>query len=127
LSISTVGVPLAVSKFVSKYNSLEDYKTGFRMFKAGMLLMLGTGFLAFLTLFFSAEFLAGQMITSKEVGDIAVEDVTMVLRMVSFALLIIPAISIVRGFFQGYQSMGPTAISQVVEQIVRIIFLLIAS
>lgn len=127
LSISTVGVPLAVSKFVSKYNSLQDYKTGLKMFKAGMILMLGTGFLAFLTLFFSAEFLAGQMITSKEVGDITVEDVTMVLRMVSFALLIIPAISIVRGFFQGYQSMGPTAISQVVEQIVRIIFLLIAS
>ena len=32
--------------------------------------------------------------------------------------------SLSRGFFQGHQSMGPTAVSQVVEQIVRIVFLL---
>src|SRR5690625_5136244 len=56
ISISTIGVPLAVSKFVSKYNALDDYKTGFRMFKAGITLMLVTGFLAFITLFFGAEF-----------------------------------------------------------------------
>jgi len=125
ISISTIGVPLAVSKFVSKYNSLDDYKTGLRMFKAGITLMLVTGFLAFITLFFGADFLANLMIkTSSDTDEIFVEDIAMVLRMVSFALLIIPAMSIVRGFFQGYQSMGPTAVSQVVEQIVRIVFLL---
>src|SRR5699024_722269 len=32
-----------------------------------------------------------------------------------------------RGFFQGYHSMGPTAVSQVIEQIVRIVFVLGAS
>src|SRR5690625_3545443 len=128
ISISTIGVPLAVSKFVSKYNSLDDYKTGLRMFKAGITLMLVTGFLAFITLFFGADFLANLMIkTSSDTDEILVEDIAMVLRMVSFALLIIPAMSIVRGFFQGYQSMGPTAVSQVVEQIVRIVFLLASS
>ncbi|PAV30104.1 cell division protein [Virgibacillus profundi] len=127
LSISTIGVPLAVSKFVSKYNSLGDYETGRRMFKAGITLMLVTGFLAFLTLFFSAEWLAGFMITSENSENITVADLTLVIRMVSFALIIIPATSIVRGFFQGHQSMGPTAVSQVVEQIIRIIFLLIAA
>lgn len=130
ISISTIGVPLAVSKFVSKYNSLGDYATGLRIFKAGIIVMMMTGFLAFITLFFSAEFLASKMITNEDannVEQITVADVTMVIRMVSFALLIIPAMSIVRGFFQGYESMSPTAVSQVVEQIVRIIFLLIAS
>lgn len=127
LSFSTVGVPLAVSKFVSKYNSLEDYETGRRMFKAGITLMLVTGFLAFLTLFFSAGWLAEYMITDDEYGKITVAEVRMVIRMVSFALIIIPAMSIVRGFFQGHQSMGPTAVSQVIEQIVRIVFLLIAA
>ncbi len=48
----------------------------------------------------------------------------MTIRGVSFALLLIPAMSMTRGYFQGYQSMGPTAISQILEQIVRIIFLL---
>lgn len=127
ISISTVGVPLAVSKFVSKYNALGDYYTGMRMFKAGMVLMLGTGFLAFLMMYFGADLLASQIISTKESDGIAVADIAMVMRMVSFALIVIPAMSIVRGFFQGYESMGPTAVSQVVEQIVRIIFLLTAA
>lgn len=124
MSISTVGVPLAVSKFVAKYNSLGDYRTGMRMFRAGMLLMSVTGLIAFLVLFFSAEPIAHLMITNKDAGAISAADVATVIRMVSFALIIIPAMSLVRGFFQGYQSMGPTAVSQVVEQIIRIVFLL---
>ncbi|MFD1038189.1 oligosaccharide flippase family protein [Virgibacillus byunsanensis] len=123
ISISTIGVPLAVSKFVSKYNSLGDYETGMRMFRAGITLMSVTGFLAFITLFFGAEILAQQVIPDDDFKN-SVADVTAVIRMVSLALLIIPAMSIVRGFFQGYESMGPTAVSQVIEQIVRIVFLL---
>jgi O-antigen/teichoic acid export membrane protein len=124
ISISTVGVPLAVSKFVSKYNAVGDYETGMRMFKAGISLMVVTGFLAFLTMFFSADWLAGRMITSDDPVNITVNDVAFVIRMVSVALIVIPAMSIVRGFFQGHNSMGPTAVSQVVEQIIRIVFLL---
>ncbi|WP_404453741.1 polysaccharide biosynthesis protein [Virgibacillus necropolis] len=126
ITISTVGVPLAVSKFVSKYNALGDYQTGLRIFKSGITLMAMTGFLAFLIMFFGAEYIAGLTKDSEDkVNSIA--DITMVIKMVSFALIIIPAMSIVRGFFQGYQSMGPTAVSQVVEQIVRIVFLLTAA
>src|SRR5699024_9163845 len=127
ISISTIGVPLAVSKFVSKYNALGDYYTGLRMFKAGIVLMLGTGFLAFLSLFFGADFLASKIISAENPDGITVAEVSMVIKMVSFALIVIPAMSIVRGFFQGHQSMGPTAVSQVVEQIVRIVFLLTAA
>ncbi|MFD2046380.1 oligosaccharide flippase family protein [Ornithinibacillus salinisoli] len=125
ITVATVGIPLAVSKFVSKYNSLNDYYTGMRMFRTGMSIMAITGTIAFLGLFFGAEALAKQMIPSDDLHN-SVEDVTMVIRMVSFALIITPSMSIFRGFFQGNQSMGPTAVSQVVEQIVRIIFLLTA-
>src|SRR5699024_12685025 len=48
ISISTVGVPLATSKFISKYNSLGDYYTGMRMFRLGLILMSITGILSFL-------------------------------------------------------------------------------
>src|SRR5699024_1167405 len=119
ISISTVGVPLAVSKFVSKYNFLGDYETGLRMFKAGVTMMMVTGLLAFLALFFSAGFLGGKMITRSNASNMSVAHVTIVIRMVSVALLIMPANSTVRCFFQGYQSRGPTTISQVIEQIVR--------
>ncbi|SHF80646.1 putative polysaccharide biosynthesis protein [Ornithinibacillus halophilus] len=126
ITLSTIGLPSAVSKFVSKYNSLEDYYTGLRMFKVGMKIMAVTGILAFLILFFGAESLAKIMLADADIVNNSVEDVTMVIRMVSIALIIIPSMSIFRGFFQGNESMGPTAVSQVVEQIVRIIFLLTA-
>lgn len=125
ISVSTVGVPLAVSKFVSKYNALGDYYTGRRVFKIGMGLMAVTGILAFLIMYFSAGFLADLSISDNPNG-ITKEDVTEVIQMISFALLIIPGMSIVRGFFQGYEYMEPTAVSQVIEQILRIAFLLIS-
>lgn len=123
LSLSSMGVPVAVSKFVSKYNSLGDYETGRKMLKAGMTLMSITGVLAFLILFLSAEQVASWTIGSdpERLGH-----ATMVIQMVSFALLVIPPMSITRGFFQGHESMAPTAVSQVVEQIVRIVFLLVS-
>src|SRR5690625_3596472 len=123
ISISTIGVPLATSKFISKYNSLGDYYTGLRMFRLGLVLMSITGIVSFLILFFSADWVAQSFVVDDE-HDNSVADVKMVIRMVSFALLIIPGASIIRGYFQGNQSMGPTAVSQVVEQVVRIVFVL---
>ncbi|WP_407272242.1 oligosaccharide flippase family protein [Radiobacillus sp. PE A8.2] len=127
LSISIAGVPKAVSKFVAKYNALGDYETGRRMFKAGISLLTVTGFIGFLILFFSSEALAISMLSEDNTTGNSLEDVTMVIQMVSFALILIPGMSIVRGFFQGHESMGPTALSQVVEQIARIVFLLVAA
>lgn len=126
IGLSTVGIPLAVSKFVSRYNALGDYRLGLRMFKTGLIMMCFTGLIAFLILFFSAEWIAERFIVDDSEGN-TVQDVKMVIQMVSFALLIIPMMSIARGFFQGYQSMEPTALSQVIEQIVRIAFVLISA
>ncbi|WP_188736075.1 putative polysaccharide biosynthesis protein [Oceanobacillus neutriphilus] len=126
ISLSTVGIPAAVSKFVSKYNALGDYQIGMRMFRAGSALMLVSGVIAFLVMFLSADWIGAQQIKG-EGGPITPDDIAFVIRMVSFALIVIPAMSIVRGFFQGNQSMGPTAISQTIEQIVRIIAILAGS
>src|SRR5690625_6378344 len=112
---------------VSRYNALDDYYTGIRVFRSGILLMIFMGIFSFLVMYFSADFLASVMITSDKVDGITAADVTQDMKMVSFALLIIPAMSIVRGFFQGYQSMGPTAVSMLIEQIARNAFLLITT
>ncbi|MFS0822348.1 putative polysaccharide biosynthesis protein [Bacillus sp. 1P02SD] len=126
LFISTAGIPAAVSKFVSKYNSLGDYHTGMRMYKSGLIVMGLTGLLGFTILNLLAPILAPIVLGGEDAKN-TVEDVTYVIRMVSFALLVVPIMSIQRGFFQGHQSMGPTAVSQVVEQIVRILFVLSAT
>ncbi len=98
ISLSTVGIPAAVSKFVSKYNALGDYQIGMRMFRAGSALMLVTGVIAFLILFLSADWIGAHQIKGEN-GSITSDDVAFVIRMVSFALIVIPAMSIVRGFF----------------------------
>lgn len=126
IGISTVGLPLAVSKIVSKYNSMGQYNTSLKTFKMSMTIMLITGITAFLILYFSAEWFASRFVTGDEHGN-SIADVKQVIRMVSFALLIIPSMSVMRGFFQGNQRMEPTAVSQVIEQIVRIAFVLLSA
>ncbi|WP_409297132.1 putative polysaccharide biosynthesis protein [Peribacillus sp. SCS-26] len=120
ISIATAGVPLAVSKFIAKYNAMGEYKVGRKLFKSGLKVMMATGLIAFILLYLLAPVFAA----ASEARNFTVEEVTTVIRAVSFALILIPFMSLIRGFFQGHESMGPTAVSQVVEQLVRIIVLL---
>src|SRR5699024_3910160 len=69
ISISTIGVPLATSKFISKYNSLGDYYTGLRMIRLGLVLMSITGIVSFLILFFSADWVAQSFVVDDEHGN----------------------------------------------------------
>lgn len=125
IGLATAGIPVAVSKFVAKYNAMGEYDTSERLYRSGLKIMSLTGILSFLALFLLAPYLAHRAIPSGDVDSASyVDAVTMTIRGVSFALLLIPTMSMTRGYFQGYQSMGPTAISQILEQIVRIIFLL---
>src|SRR5699024_3322486 len=126
ISISTIGIPLAVSKIVSRYNSLGYYDTGIKVFKASLILMVVTGFMAFLILYFGSEWFAARF-TDEDMKGNSIADVAKVMRMVSFALLVIPGMSVFRGFLQGNEMMHPTAISQVVEQIVRVVFVLVSA
>lgn len=126
ISIATAGVPLAVAKFVSKYNAIEEYETSRRLFHASQLLLICTGFFAFLVLYCIAPLIAPLMLPKDTHGN-SVEDVVGVIRIVSTALIFVPSQSLYRGFFQGHQSMGPTTVSQLFEQVVRIVFTLVGS
>ncbi|MDR4948925.1 putative polysaccharide biosynthesis protein [Neobacillus cucumis] len=123
ISIATAGVPLAVSKFIAKYNALEEYAVGRKLFKSGLVVMSLTGFGAFLIMYFASPILSEM----SNPGKGQLDDVIQVMRAVSFALILVPFMSLIRGYFQGHQSMGPSASSQVVEQIVRILFTIIGA
>lgn len=122
ISIATGGLPLAVSKFVAKYNALGEYGVGQKLFRSSLKLMMITGFLSFLLLYLIAPGLSEVMADGQ--NDFTAGEITTVIRAVSFALILVPFMSLIRGFFQGNESMGPTSISMVVEQIVRIVVLL---
>ena len=126
LAIAISGAPLAISKFVSKYNALGDYATGRKILRSSMGVMVGTGIVSFLVLYFSADLIANRVIRSDEQIH-TVKDIADVIRWVSFALLAVPVMSIVRGFLQGNNKMEPTAVSQLIEQIVRIAVVLIGA
>ncbi|NYF25221.1 polysaccharide biosynthesis protein [Sporosarcina sp. JAI121] len=126
LAIAISGAPLAISKYVSKYNALGDYATGRKLLKSGMLVMAITGLVSFITLYLLAEPIAN-LVRADEEQIFSVDEIAGVIRWVSFALLAVPLMSIVRGFLQGNQKMEPTAVSQLVEQIVRIIVVLVGA
>ncbi|MCG7344450.1 polysaccharide biosynthesis protein [Sporosarcina sp. ACRSL] len=126
LAVAISGAPLAISKFVSKYNAVGDYATGRKLMKSGMLVMAVSGLLSFLVLFFLAEPIAHLVIADNE-EEFTIAEVTSVIRWVSYALLVVPLMSIVRGYLQGNQKFEPTSVSQLVEQIVRIIVVLLGA
>ncbi|MFS0780500.1 putative polysaccharide biosynthesis protein [Bacillus sp. 1P06AnD] len=122
ISIATGGIPMAVSKFVAKYNAMGEYGVGQKLFRSSMKVMLLSGIVSFLILFFAAPGLGEVMGAGQE--NFTPAQIATVIRAVSFALIVVPFMSLIRGFFQGNESMGPTSVSMVVEQIIRIIVLL---
>ena len=126
ISISSAGIPLAISKVVSEYQTLENYEAKERAFYLGKRIAMLAGFVSFLFLMIFAPFLANYIIGDLNAGN-TVEDVTYVIRIISIAILIVPLLSIYRGYFEGHRFMNPPSISQVIEQIVRITVILIGS
>ena len=128
IAVATAGVPLAASKFVAKYNAIGAYRVGQKLYKSSFIVMSISGIIGFLILFYLAPDIAGITLGQKEgKGGWTVPEITWIIRIISMVVVFIPLLATWRGVFQGYQSMGPTAVSEVTEQLARIIFILIGS
>lgn len=126
LNISTAGIPIAISKIISEYNTLEKYEAKEKAYKIGRNFILIISSIAFFLLFvFAEEF--GSLIIGEIKGGNTLKDVGFVIRSVSFCLLIIPFLSVSRGYLQGHKYITPSSISQVIEQVVRIAVILMGS
>lgn len=119
LGISQAGIPLAISKIVSEYNVLGYYEAKRRTFKLGKKVLAMLGIISFIVMFIFAKPLALLIIGNIEGGN-TVSDVTFVIRVISTAVLVVPFLSIYRGYLQGHKYITPTSVSQVLEQIVRV-------
>lgn len=127
LSVSSLGIPIAVSQFVSKYNQLGEYDTSKKIFKLTLYFMILTGFIGFGLMYAFAPSIASILVDKSDSTGNSMSDIIYVIRMVSTALLIVPAMSAIRGYFQGHGATIPTAVSQVLEQLVRVIFILVTT
>ena len=124
LSLSTSGIPVAMSKLVSEYNSLGYYNTKERIYKLGLYVIMGLGLLFFIILMLFAPNIASFILGNSPSGGNTVSDVTLVIRLISSALLIVPILSVTKGYLQGHKVMVPTSISNILEQIVRVAIIL---
>lgn len=127
IDLATLGIPLGISKFVSIYNAQNDYQTSYKVFKKATVMMFLMGIVMFLVMFLVSKPIAYEVLGRKEKLINNINDVTLVIRVISTALIIVPSIALLRGFFQGFKYSYQTATSQIVEQLVRVSFILIAS
>ncbi|WP_232699025.1 putative polysaccharide biosynthesis protein [Brevibacillus daliensis] len=118
LILATAGFPIAISKIVSERLAVDDHLGARKTFRVASISLGLLGMFFFLLMYIGAPVIAAIM------GD---EELTLPLRAVSWSLLLVPMVSILRGYFQGQQDMLPTAISQVVEQIIRVVVILVSA
>lgn len=126
LSLSTVGIPPAMSKLISEYNTLEYYSTKERAYKLGKRLLIILGIILFIFMFVGAPFIANQIMGDNTGGN-SKESITFVIRIISTAILVVPYLSVTKGYLQGHKFITPSSISQIIEQVVRIAVILIGS
>ena len=113
ITIATAGFPTAIAKMISERKAKSDYHNIRKIFKTAFYMMTALGFISFAILYFGAEFLVALVKNDPES--------VYAMKAMAPALLFVSMMSVFRGFFQGLQDLKPYAISQIVEQIFRVI------
>lgn len=126
INICTAGIPLAVSKIVSEYNTLEMYEAKERTLKICNKFIIILSIVLFLIMFIFAKE-AAYLFIGNTTGGNSIEDIELVIRSISFCLLIVPLLAVKKGYLQGQKFISVSTNSQLIEQIVRISFLLVGS
>lgn len=114
LTISIVGIPVAISKMIAERASVKNYYGVYSVFRLSMTVLVIIGGISSALLYFGANWII----------DVANWDEGTYYAIVGLALapFFVSIMCSIRGFFQGMQLMVPSAISQIIESVVRVIF-----
>ncbi len=123
LDISSAGLPVAISKIIKEYNTLGMQDAKVRAYRLGKKIINFVSIAAFIVLFVFAESIATLILGDLQGGN-TIADVAFVIRCVSFAILVIPFLSVSKGYLQGHNIINVSSFSQVIEQVVRIAVIL---
>ena len=110
--IATAGFPVAISRMVSERVAVGDYINAEKSYKIALKVTIFISAVSFLICCFGADAIASGIIKNPGAAPS--------IRAISIALIFTPFVASYRGYFQGYQMMTPTAVSQVIEQIIRV-------
>lgn len=119
LLLSTYSIPVAVSKLVSARESRKEYINSFRVLKTAMFFAVAAGAFAALITFFGAEFFSEALFKSASSA--------IPLKYLAPTIFIFAIMGVLRGYFQGKNTMLPTAISQLLEQLFHVVVGLVAA
>lgn len=113
LIISTAGIPVAISRMVSERIAVKNYAGAHKVFQISIWLMGALGLASFCIVYFNAGFIENSILHNP--------GARLSLEAIAPSLLLVPIMSAYRGYFQGRQNMNPTAISQLFEQLFRVV------
>lgn len=111
LTISSAGLPVAISRMVSFALAKDDPRTAKRVFRVALCLLSALGLIAMMLMIVMSPTLAVRS------GDVSTQPGFVA---IAPALLLVCVMSALRGFMQGQQNMVPTAISQLIEQVGKV-------
>ncbi|MBE5939822.1 MAG: polysaccharide biosynthesis protein [Lachnospiraceae bacterium] len=108
LLLSSMSLPIAVSKLVSAKYAKKEYKNAWKTFVGAMIFAIIIGLIVSSIMFFGAE----------KIAELAgYSNSKYALMVLAPTLFVMSVLGVMRGFFQGLGTMVPTAFSQVLEQI----------
>ena len=119
LLLSTYSIPIAVSKLVSARESKKEYINSYRVFKTAMCFAFVAGIIAALITFFGAEFFSVTLFKSASSA--------IPLKYLAPTIFVFAIMGVLRGYYQGKNTMLPTAISQLLEQLFHVVVGLVAA
>jgi stage V sporulation protein B len=118
LTLSSIGVPAAISKLVSERITVGDRRNARRIFKIALLTYGIIGLIGTMALIFGSEFISTTLME--------IPDSRYTLVALAPAIFFVSISSIIRGYFNGMQNMKATAYSQTLEQIFKTVFTIVA-
>lgn len=118
LVLATTGFPVVISKLYAE-QVVTNGKQGVRsLFVVSAIFLMAIGLSGFSALYWGSDWLARHMHDP---------DLAILLKVISVVFLIFPVVSLLRGYFQGMGNMIPTAVSQVGEQLIRVVTIFLAA
>lgn len=126
LNLSTSGIPTAVSIIVAEYSAMKLYNDKEKTIKIAYRFIGIVSTIAFVLMFvFAADI--GKFFVGDIEGGTSIESIKLVVRTLSFCLLVIPYLSVTRGYLQGNRYVANSSLSQLIEQVVRVAVALVGA
>lgn len=113
LVLASLGIPVAIAKLVSDAVTQNDYGKAYRILRLSLLYTIVSSLLVTLVVMAAARFVTGKILSNPETY--------LPFLYLIPGIFIVSICSVFRGFFQGLQNMVPTAVTQTVEQFIRVV------